>query len=418
MCLGVHDVPSAQFLKSHLQHYAEPLPNILRYGHYIARFGNDGSGSWVLEWAKQKHPADMNFQGQTLRTALQATQERGATLSKSDRDMAEEVTVKLLASKGGQVNMGIELAGLFRLPVTEPTLLAIVNDAKATTATRKSAVDALLAIDAKANTKTLGVLLSAPSQALEVRERIANGLAGTNLPEARVALLQALQTAPARLQEAIAGGLAGSALGGDQLCHAVAEGKASGRLLQVPAISFRLHQAKIADVGERIAKLTKGLPTADQRVQALLNQRRLGFQKAQSDPSLGSKIFEKHCAICHLIANKGAKIGPQLDGVGIRGLDRLLEDILDPSRNVDQAFRATTLVLKNGQLVTGLLLRQDGNILVLADTAGKEVRVSAGDVQERLISPLSPMPGNIAELIPETDFYHLLAYLLAQRTKQ
>jgi hypothetical protein len=68
--------------------------------------------------------------------------------------------------------------------------------------------------------------------------------------------------------------------------------------------------------------------------------------------------------------------------------------------------------------VNGLMLRQDGNIFVLADTAGKEIRVPAGEVQERLMSPLSPMPGNIAELIPESDFYHLLAYLLAQRTKQ
>ena len=46
------------------------------------------------------------------------------------------------------------------------------------------------------------------------------------------------------------------------------------------------------------------------------------------------------------------------------------------------------------------------------------IRIPAADIQERLISPLSPMPGNFAELIPEVDFYHLLAYLLAQRTKE
>ena len=35
------------------------------------------------------------------------------------------------------------------------------------------------------------------------------------------------------------------------------------------------------------------------------------------------------------------EIAPHLDGIGNRGLERLLEDVLDPNRNVDQLFRAT-----------------------------------------------------------------------------
>ena len=94
-------------------------------------------------------------------------------------------------------------------------------------------------------------------------------------------------------------------------------------------------------------------------------------------------MFEKSCAICHQIGGKGAKIGPQLDGIGLRGLDRLLEDTLDPNRNVDQAFRLTSLTLKKGQIVQGLLLREEGAVLVLADQQGKEVRVEKKDVEER-----------------------------------
>ena len=53
VCLGVHDVPSAQFLQHHLSLYTEPTANVLRYGHYIARFGSEGSGSWALNWANK-----------------------------------------------------------------------------------------------------------------------------------------------------------------------------------------------------------------------------------------------------------------------------------------------------------------------------------------------------------------------------
>jgi putative heme-binding domain-containing protein len=416
VCLGVHDAESAEFLQRHLARYTEPLSIMQNQAHYIARFGMEGSGSWVLKWTREKFPKDLNVQGQVLRTVHQATQERGGKMDAADLAMSEDVAVRLLGSK--QVGLGIELAGLFKVTKTQGTLLSIVNNAKANKGIRRNAVIALLAIDAKGNTAALANLINSQDEAIEVREQIAGSLASTNSPAAHMALVKALETAPARLQTTIALGLAGSSQGGEKLLEAVAAGKASARLLQETAIGIRLGQAKIADLSNRLARLTKGLPTADQRVQALLGRRRDGYHKAQADPGVGVKVFEKHCAACHQIANKGAKIGPQLDGVGVRGLERLLEDTLDPNRNVDQAFRTTTLVLTSGQLVNGLLLRQDGTILVLADSAGKEVRVPAADVQERLVSPLSPMPGNFAELIPEDDFNHLLAYLLAQRTKK
>jgi putative heme-binding domain-containing protein len=161
--------------------------------------------------------------------------------------------------------------------------------------------------------------------------------------------------------------------------------------------------------------LTQGLPPADQQIQDLLKTRHDRFAQAKKDPVLGAKIFEKNCAICHILANKGAKIGPQLDGIGNRGLDRLLEDIIDPNRNVDQAFRQTTINLKNGQIVSGLLLREEGEVLILADSQGKEVRVEKKKVEERTLSNLSPMPANLIEQIPEADFYSLVAFLLEQR---
>ena len=169
---------------------------------------------------------------------------------------------------------------------------------------------------------------------------------------------------------------------------------------------------------ERLAKLTHGLPAADDRLQEQLNRRRAGFTAAKVDAAQGAKVFEKHCAACHQIANQGSKIGPQLDGIGVRGVDRLLEDILDPNRNVDQAFRSTTLSLKNGQVVSGLLVKEEGEVLVMADAQGKEVRVPKNAVEEKTVTQLSPMPANLADQIPEAEFYNLLAYLLKQQPEK
>jgi hypothetical protein len=65
--------------------------------------------------------------------------------------------------------------------------------------------------------------------------------------------------------------------------------------------------------------------------------------------------------------------------------------------------------------VTGLVLREEGEIVVLADAQGKEVRVAKDDIDQRNTTLLSLMPANLIDPIPETDFYHLLAYLLSQR---
>ena len=73
------------------------------------------------------------------------------------------------------------------------------------------------------------------------------------------------------------------------------------------------------------------------------------------------------------------------------------------------------LELKSGQFITGLVLREEGEVVVLADNQGKEVRVVKNTIENRTTSSLSPMPANFVDQVPEKDFYHLLAYLLAQR---
>src|SRR5262249_43263042 len=182
-----------------------------------------------------------------------------------------------------------------------------------------------------------------------------------------------------------------------------------------PVVRQRLHTSNPENLSARLKKLTAGLPSPDAKLQALLASRSKGYLKAKRDPKKGLKVYEKHCAICHQIGGKGAKVGPQLDGIGLRGLDRLLEDVLDPGRNVDKAFRLTTITTKKGVVIPGLVLREEGAVVVLADNQGKDVRVAKKDIEQRTVSPLSPMPANFDTLIPEADFHDLMAYLLTQR---
>jgi putative heme-binding domain-containing protein len=416
VCLGSPTPEAAEFLFLYGLQGDEP-PNLgQRRVQHITRYGSDEVRGSVLDRVKKWSGDRPPRQAAAVRGLVQGMQERGAPLSQDQRRWAEDVVVALLTSRHA-LKDSIELAGTLRIGAAQAGLSSIVQDRALAEAERRGAVAALLSIEPHKHVGPLALLLVDDQEPIGLREQIAASLAGTNQKEAHAALIAAFEKAPARLQTTIALGMAGSAQGGDKLLEAVAIGKASARLLQDTAIATKLRQARVPDVDTRLAKLTKGLPAADQQAQELMNQRRAGFVKVKADAREGFNVFKKHCAACHQVKNEGSKIGPQLDGIGIRGLDRLLEDILDPNRNVDQAFRATTVGLENGQFVTGLLLREEGEVLVMADNLGKEVRIPGEQVAERRVAQLSPMPANFAEQIPEKDFHDLVAYLLEQRVK-
>ena len=211
--------------------------------------------------------------------------------------------------------------------------------------------------------------------------------------------------------------MASDNFGADLLLTTIKAGEAPARLLQEPSVLEKLKGAKLKDAEARIKELTKGLSAPEKRIDDLLKARVAGYAKAKTDVAKGQVVFKNTCAACHQINSEGGKVGPQLDGVGIRGVDRLVEDTLDPSRNVDHAFRQTRLDLVDGSLVLGLLLREDGGNYIMANDQGKEVPIRKVDVEKHTTNNISAMPANIDTTIPEADYYHLLRYLLEQRAK-
>jgi putative heme-binding domain-containing protein len=411
---GVHTEEAAAFLLKHLHRWKESNDNVVRYCHHIARYGNPEVVNSLLDFEKAFQPNDLRLQAALLRAQQQGTLERGGQVEGKLLTWAKELTNRLLSDPNAEiVQTGAEIAGSLHLTGAQGSLQKIATDKKQPEPTRRAALDALLAMDASKSWADAAAILGDATESSGFREHTARVLGGSNQAKGRAALAEALAFTPAPVQSAIAGALAGSPEGSEVLVKAVATGKASPRLLQEWWVHIQL--SKQPALNEEVARLTKSLPTADKRLQETIEKRRSAFAAAKTSVSDGARIFEKNCAICHQLAGRGAKVGPQLDGVGNRGLDRLLEDIIDPNRNVDLAFRSSTLSLKSGQLVTGLVLREEGELLVLADNQGKEVRISKSSIEERSSTQLSPMPANFVDQVPEKDFNNLLAFLLAQK---
>ena len=161
-------------------------------------------------------------------------------------------------------------------------------------------------------------------------------------------------------------------------------------------------------------KLVSGLTPLSDEKQKMIAVRNAQFNELESDANAGSRVFTQNCAVCHQLGGQGAVVGPQLDGAGNRGAERLIEDILDPNRNVDGAFRTTLVVLKDGDVQSGLFRREEGEMIVLADSTGKEISIAKTTIKERRQSESSLMPDNFSDTIPPADFNNLIAFLLSK----
>ena len=418
VALGVHTQESADYLASYLKDHDETPENWTRYVHHIARYTAAARINGLLDLVKKASKHGRRLQAGLAKAIHQGLQERGMAPISALHAMAVEQARALLDSgDGGAIDMGIDLAGALKLPEVQPALRDLAMRDAAAIARRTAALKALASIDPAGNEPMLTNVLRDASAPLGIREAAAGVLAAGGRPASRSALIDAMPVAPGRLQSAIAAGLARRREGAEALLDAIAAGKASARLLQEQPVALALKQGNPPRLEERLKTLLAGLPPADRALAALLDRRRAEYRKSAAShrPDEGAAVFEKNCAACHQLGGKGGRVGPQLDGIGSRGIDRLFEDILDPNRNVDQAFRSTVLATENGQVVSGLLLREEGEVLILADAQGKEVRIPKETVVERKTSALSPMPANFADQVSREDFDRLLNYLLSRR---
>jgi hypothetical protein len=66
---------------------------------------------------------------------------------------------------------------------------------------------------------------------------------------------------------------------------------------------------------------------------------------------------------------------------------------------------------------SGLFRREEGEAIVLANGAGKEISIPKRDIVDRHASTTSLMPENFGEIISPQDFNDLMAFLLAHGPK-
>jgi putative heme-binding domain-containing protein len=306
-------------------------------------------------------------------------------------------------------------------PLPSPEVTSALRALAAATGTRDpQRIAALRALDPRAAaTGELAVAALVRDDASVGLRRAAAEVLGTtaSTAAARAALAGAFATAPADLAVALATALAKSDAGAAELLALAAAGRVRPQLLRHRHVELAIAQ-RPAGLHARAAQLTRDLPDEDARLDAVIARRLAAAGTHRSDLARGAALFTQHCAACHRFRDSGGTVGPSLDGSGARTVARLVEDILDPSRNIDPAFRLTSLTLTSGETRSGLNHRPGSGQHTLTDpTTGQDVAIPTADVAGVAASPISAMPAAFETLLPPGELLDLIEFLRTPATR-
>ena len=145
-----------------------------------------------------------------------------------------------------------------------------------------------------------------------------------------------------------------------------------------------------------MAALTEN-PSPGAEAERLIADRIAEYREKGGNAEQGKNLRHNRAA-CHKFDGIGVDIGPQLEGIGNRGIERMVEDIIDPNRNID-ASDYTIAVLKDGRVVTGLKRREVGQLVVFATIEGKEITIQ-NEIERQAKSSASIMPTGFGLAIP------------------
>lgn len=383
---------------------------------FVARHADEAALARVLDGLSRLHPDDVDARAQVFARACAGLAKRGRQPASVVGGWAERLVGDLMAADDKQRQparraTAAVVAAECRVVAAVPALSRVVADSSSDAPTRAAALRAVLTLDPPAGVDAACNLLRDPTVTPEWRGEIGLALAGLDREAARTGAVEVLCTAAANDRTRVAGGLAGSTAGADALVDAVAAGRVPADVLLDPSVKASLARTKPDD--SRIAALVASLRPADQRLQAQIDRRLHDYRQGPADAVRGRAVFAARCGACHDAQAQGEKLAPGLGGVGLRGVERLCEDIVAPNRNVDHVFRMSVVECEDGRVFTGLARRDDGAQVVFADQAGKEFAIPRAEIAARTLTPTSLMPEGFGETLSPEDFNDLLAFLLA-----
>ena len=145
--------------------------------------------------------------------------------------------------------------------------------------------------------------------------------------------------------------------------------------------------------------------------------------RSRATPKKGRELYLNTkllaCATCHRMEGVGGSVGPDLTRVwDTMTLEKILESIVDPSKEIKEGFQTYRLATTGEQIITGLKIKEDDKEVVIRDANGRDSRVAKSEIESLAPSKVSLMPDNVVAQISYEQFIDLLAFLKSRKEQE
>ncbi|GIL21729.1 MAG: hypothetical protein BroJett042_02420 [Bacteroidota bacterium] len=421
--VDVHSAEAAAFLSKFLQGNNMQKDKTRLAYQQIARYIPAAQLEAEIEKAKNRVTADADQNAQTFRGIKDGLAQRD-THSKQLEAWGKEIAEALLKKYPvdfkpvndevlSQQFFAVQLAGDYQVKSTEQALETFIERSD-NIDLKSAALRSLMKVSPQAAWQASEKILTNDTIKSDLKKWVATLLGEWPGAETNAVLIR-VQKAPADLEASIAVALAHSSAGKDLLLKQVREGTFTTRTLVDPKVEESMLANISAAQRKEYEQITANIEPVSKERQALIDQRLAAFknfrQTSVAQLDSGSALFYTHCNACHHKYTLSG-IGPQLHGIGKRGADALGEKILDPNRNISEAFRNYTITTKDGKVQTGIYRRDEGAVIVFGDLTGNEFSIPKKNIVSQTPSKYTIMPDHFGSTLSQQEFNLLVNYLL------
>jgi putative heme-binding domain-containing protein len=324
---------------------------------------------------------------------------------------ATAVAAWLTSSNSEIVQRAALLAGAWKAEAARETVAALLTAETSNTALRQAAMQGLARLGGVKSRDFFDQLFQSRP---DLRSLVVQGLAATAPSLAARRAVEFLATAKTSA-EAVP--ILDTFLQNKQLPNVLAkelEGKTLPEAIALEAVR-RVSTRGIQGPLEEALRQAGGVRSMDQTLSAEQMAALVEKVKTLGDPKRGEDIYRRSnllCQTCHAIGDAGGVLGPNLVSIGGSApIDYLIESLLNPSAKIKEGYHMILVTTKDGKVVSGGLVQDGSEELVIRDPANQLHRVPKAQVANRQMSPASMMPPGLTASLREDEFVDLVRFM-------
>ncbi len=161
---------------------------------------------------------------------------------------------------------------------------------------------------------------------------------------------------------------------------------------------------------DRVEQLLKSSSTGTR--QEVLERYRAALTMA-GDKQRGKQVFAKSCAACHRMESVGYELAPNLATFQFRGAEAILQNIIEPNREVNPLYLNYSILTSDDRIVNGMISNESAASITLLRGENLSETIQRSDIAEMKSSKMSLMPEGLENQVDLQGMADLIAYLTA-----